>query len=524
MKKKHQQVYQTSLYFLFSFLLVVSLAIPSSGQTDHSMFFQQYDGAQTCAACHPNEVSEIHATTHYKFESPIPENYLFNEDGSPKTLQRSGKLWKLCGYPTTFPQFNWMGQLKDDPATPNVDKPGGCAKCHVGIGIKPFTAVGQSEPQANEMNNVDCLICHAENYQRKFYVATTNGEPDLNASGAPVVFVVPRVDGEFDFSVYTEAAKTVGPTKSEYCLRCHAAAGGGKFELDNMEYSFKRGAAFTAENDVHAAMGMTCSSCHSTGNEDHQMKRSLNNDLFAYDNVVDHQMCTDCHGDAPHSDNPMYNNHADFISCTACHAQSVGGAVFKDFSTILPPDPNDPLGLYAVELQLAGEEFQLDFQWFNGTVTGEIDPHGSKDDGESKIYPYKLADVNQPVDEHGEPIPVKWGKIFVAGDLQAAMNVGRESYAAMYTEELAAETGIPPVPGEHAGFKLNDCLGFSISHGITKEKALTCACCHDQNSVLDFEGLGYTSDEADSLRSLAAGGDCPRVRPADVKSWTIHNR
>lgn len=498
-------------------LLAAALfATGASAQMDHSLFIQNYQGAQTCEGCHPGSIAQLQQSVHYKFESPILENYLFTEEGEPVDIEVSGKYWKLCGFPTTVPQFNWMGSLKDDPATPHVDQPGGCAKCHIGIGIKPYTETGLSEPQANEANNVDCLICHAENYTRRFYVATANGEPELNASGAPIVFTVPRVDGEFDYGVYLEAAQSVGPTQSEYCNRCHAAAGGGRVQLDDQQYSFKRASVYAPSEDVHAAAGMTCSACHNAG--DHKTKRPRNNDIYAYDTEPVEDMCAQCHGEAPHEGNPMYNGHAEFISCTACHATSNGGAVYKDFSVVVPPDPNDPLGLYGVEVTMAGDDFTMDYLWFNGTVHGEIVPAGSRGDG--KIHPYKSTFFNQPVDDSGHPVPVRWGPIYTKGDVAGAAAAGRQLYDALWSEELGARTGLPPVPGEFTQFKEGRCGYFSISHGITKDEALTCSCCHHPNSLLDFEELGFSEEEATTLTSMGFPDDCSRVRPSSkVGDW-----
>ena len=40
-----------------------------------------------------------------------------------------------------------------------------------------------------------------------------------------------------------------------------------------------------------------------------------------------------------------------------------------------------------------------------------------------------------------------------------------------------------------------------ISHAIRREGALTCDRCHSENSVLDFEGLGYPPDDIAKLRT-----------------------
>lgn len=465
---------------------------------DHSTLIDVYEGAQTCEACHEGKIEEMQGSVHYKFESELPEGYQYDEHGELVTYSVSGKLWKLCGFPTTLPQFNWLGALRDLPETAHVDTPGGCAKCHVGIGIKPFTAIGKTEPQANEANNIDCLVCHASDYQRKFYIAKTDGEPDLNPLGSPVVLAVPRTNGVMDFSVQTEAAKTVRGTTYETCLRCHAAAGGGTYQADEHNYaSFKRGSIYGEGADVHADAGLECSDCHYAGG--HRMKRPLNNDLSAHDVVVDHQMCTDCHGDAPH-ENAYYNGHTGWVACTTCHASTTGGATYKDFSIAISPDPDDPLGLYSVKVELVNNSDPVYYTWFNGTTEPEIMPRGSRGDG--KIYPYKAIHFNQPRDANGHAVPIQWGPFFKTGNMTAALTNGRSLYEAMFSEALQERTGIPDVPGEFDHYAEGECGGFSISHGIKKYGALTCTDCHTHRSVLDFETLGYTPAEQTQLEFL----------------------
>jgi len=472
-----------------------------------------YQGPAQCESCHPGKIAQVQSGAHYKFESDLPKGYQYDEEGNEVTFTKSGKLWKLCGFPTAFPQVNWLGPLKDLSETPHVDKPGGCAKCHVGTGKKPFTATGHSEPQPGESENVDCLICHSDNYQRKFYVATRDGEPVLNPLGSPVVMIAPMTDGVMDWSVYTEAAKTVGATSARTCNRCHAAAGGGKLEVDGNYTSFKRGSVYGPGADVHADAGMDCADCHYAG--EHKFKRPLNNDLSAHDVVVDHQMCTDCHTDTPHEDQ-MYNMHTDKIACTTCHATAAKAATYKDFSITVEPDPDDPLGLYKVGMQFA-ESPPIAYRWFNGTIHGEIMARGDMTDG--RIYPYRIIDFNQPVDADGNPVPIKWGVFFKTGNMELALQKGRSLYQSMiYSADKAAKYGIPPVPGEFDHFSTGHNGGFSVSHGITRTNALTCADCHSPDGPLDFAALGYSQDRQQLLTNPQMP-DNPQLIHATIQEY-----
>jgi len=466
---------------------------PVKVAVDFHSTITEYKGAETCLGCHEGMDAEIMETTHYKFTGELASDYIYDHDGNPVERTYTGKFWKLCGFPTALPSANWVGKLKDDPSTPHIDNPGGCGKCHIGIGMAPYTMKGNTEPTANDMVNIDCLMCHASDYSRKFYVATTDGQPDLNASGSPVVFIAPRVDGEFDFSVYNEAARTVGKTSGDTCRRCHAKAGGGAMAIDGVLHSFKRGDAFHETTDVHAAAGMDCNDCHYSSN--HKMKRGANADLSAYDNKLEGSSCITCHSAEPH-DSFMIDMHTEKVSCEACHATSKGGVTYKDFSVTTCPSgdcSSESLNTYGVQLTKFPEDFAITYKWFNGTVEAPIHPRGSYEDG--KLYPYKRGVFNQPKDADGNPIPVKWGKLFVAGDMDAAISTGRalyESYLASFAGDPAAY-GLPPLMGEFDHFSETEDL-FSLSHAITKDEALTCGDCHSaENSVLDWDALGLAN-------------------------------
>jgi len=468
---------------------------PLKVAVDFHATITNYKGAETCLGCHEGMGEEVMNTVHYKFADALAENYIYDHEGNPVDRKYTGKLFKLCGFPTALPSANWVGKLKDDPSTPHIDTPGGCGKCHIGIGMAPYTMKGLTEPTAAAIGvNIDCLICHASDYQRKFYISTVDGQPELNASGSPVVFVAPRVDGEFDFSSYETAARSVGPTSAATCKRCHAKSGGGGAVIDGELHNFKRGEAYAASTDVHANAGMDCSDCHYS--DSHKMQRAKNADLSAYDGMKSESMCITCHSEAPH-DNMMYNMHVASVSCTACHSTtSKGGVTYKDFSVTTCPSgdcSSESLNTYGVQMTKFPEDFAITYTWFDGTVEAPIHPRGSAETG--KIFPYKRGVFNQPKDANENPIPVKWGKLFVAGDMDAAISTGRalyESYLSSFQGD-PAEYGLPDVPGEFDHFGETVDM-FSLSHGITKTGALTCTDCHSaENSVLDWDALGISN-------------------------------
>ncbi|MBC8215881.1 MAG: T9SS type A sorting domain-containing protein [Candidatus Marinimicrobia bacterium] len=482
---------------LFVFSTQNDLAGLTRVDTDHSGMISSYGGPSTCIGCHPGKMEEIISTVHYKFESEILDGLLFNADGTPAEEIYSGKFWKLCGFPTAIPQSNWIGQLKNDPETPHVDVPGGCAKCHIGIGMKPYNANGGTEPSEAELaNNIDCLYCHATDYTRKYYVSMSADTVDLNPMGAPIVFAAPRVDGVFNFSEFTDAAKTVGgPATSDACLRCHAKAGGGGMAFDGVMHSFKRGEGFSGSTDVHAEAGMTCSTCHYDAN--HKFKRAPNTDLTAMDSPQSVSGCVNCHTATPHTTTDTYNNHTDKIACQTCHVTSRGGVVYKDFNAPICPSgdcSSESMNLWGLQMNKFPEDFEIDYMWWNGTVEKPIHPLGDINDG--KIYPFKKGVFNVPEDAMGNSVPVKWGKYFLTGDMMLAVGAGRSLYSSFLDGFLGniEEYVLPPLSGEFDHFgEVTDY--FSLSHGITTENARTCYDCHaHEGGVIDWVAMGYSEN------------------------------
>ena len=207
-------------------------------QTSHFGRFSTYEGSKTCAPCHAAQVTEVHASLHYQWRGPTP--YVTTSGGQPRG--KMGGINDFCGHP----DINFIGQLINiDQVT--VD--GGCAQCHVGLGLKP-------SPTATpvQLENIDCLACHGDSYRRKVERRTDGTFRFVPASEK---MAVPLLQAITDIRA-TPTVRT--------CVQCHAYAGGG---CNN-----KRGdIELTHSNpprtfDVHMAStqvdgaGLNCVSCH----------------------------------------------------------------------------------------------------------------------------------------------------------------------------------------------------------------------------------------------------------------------
>jgi hypothetical protein len=56
-----------------------------------------YEGAKTCDECHPGVIADVRASTHYKFLSELPDNYVYENAAAatPVTATQAGKMTKI---------------------------------------------------------------------------------------------------------------------------------------------------------------------------------------------------------------------------------------------------------------------------------------------------------------------------------------------------------------------------------------------------------------------------------------------
>ena len=157
-----------------------------------------------------------------------------------------------------------VNDLKEIPANAaGKTKFAGCNTCHPGNHLSDVGSTGPAAEQA-----IDCLICHSSHYdysKRKPY--KTAGR---------------------------EGGDRAGPQR-------RGGAGGGQAEREELHDLprvgwrrplIKRGFAFDAEHDVHAAKEMACVDCHEAKN--HRVPTGFDPNNWANDGV--RLSCVGCHG------------------------------------------------------------------------------------------------------------------------------------------------------------------------------------------------------------------------------------
>ncbi len=426
-------------------------AKPAAAPAEHSGndYIKQngYAGPKTCETCHEGAAKAFLGTVHWKHASKVA-----NVEGldPAKEYGMKNRVYTFCN------GNDVVNNLKEIPQNSlGKTKLTGCNTCHPGNHLSDVGSTGADAEAA-----VDCLVCHSSKYD------WSKRKPFKTADGKIAI-------GQ-DRSV--EAALAVGKPGVRNCMACHENAGGGAL--------IKRGFAYDAAHDSHAAKGMTCADCHKS--KDHRIPTGFDPNNWANDGV--RIACGDCHGATPHKDSD-YDRHLARIACQTCHIPATGGAVAKDFTrwtkdaatgfwepTTIRRDPSATKPVYA---------------WFDGTVRNQphlIGPKGSRKDPKSKITPFKIYEGRAYYDRKtGQLLPMDFAQPTATGDTlagvaSAAKTLGLSSY--------------DPVPGWQT-------IYFANSHLVTRQKALTCDRCHSASGQLDFEALGYPKQEI-ARRKLAS--------------------
>lgn len=425
---------------------VMTVAFAGAGEHPGKEYIQKngYKGPATCEECHAGKAKEFIGTVHWTHASKVDHVDGIKPD---ELVGMKNRIYTMCN------GNDIVNNLKEIP--PNAQgktKFTGCNTCHPG---DHASDVGSTGPAAEAA--IDCLLCHSTKYD------FSKRKPIKKQDGSIIM-------GQ-DRSV--EAATHLGRATNKTCMTCHESAGGGVL--------VKRGFAMTADADVHAAKKMVCIDCHIVKN--HKIPTGFDPNNWAHDGV--RVSCVgQCHTEKPHKDAEI-NTHTSKIACQTCHIPKTGGAIAKDFTkwekmdngfwepSTLKKEVNETMPVYA---------------WYNQTVANRPDfigPKGSRTDGKSKIYPFKVFQGKAYFNKkNGELLSMDFAPPMANGDTlagvaSAAKILGIKDYQA--------------VPGWQT-------IYFGSNHQVAvKSKALSCTNCHTPNGVLNFKELGYSNEEISKL-------------------------
>jgi len=459
----------------------------AAGEFKHIERFREagilaYEGPATCLGCHEkityddgqgNEISEdlmtnLTDSAHYRFFSTDhPNVYGFN--GKLADDFAMGKVNRPCPKPGSFAMTAWAELVVTQDGDTLSE---GCGQCHIGGQYQ--APLGELMPlyrtQGKEKNAIDCLICHAVEYDmnRKQVVTDANGRHRWGQDRSLV------------------AALSITTPTAEACLRCHQHNFGGDIYVDPAGPEFmesmqnlgqqrprvlhpgsKRGTPFSPSWDVHAAAGLSCLDCHAT--QGHFMAKGTHTTTLMANDLPDVEVsCVDCH-DEPHDssdeDGRTLNEHLARVACQTCHIPSLhpDNVTRRDFSeTEFEQDPG--IHIYHDTLKENAAGRGIAYVWWNGDATFLGNPIGDNPNGKDLYnfydarwrwpefadfdYDQWYEDVMRPIAKAGRPskiYPMKrfngrqhidlqnigpFGGMFVPYNLPSYYRFGRPGQAA----------------------------------------------------------------------------------------------
>ena len=436
---------------------------------------RSYDGPATCIACHEDEAEDALHSVHMRWNGPTPD--LINTDGAYRGKGYLGTN-TFCTYAMS------SGNL--------------CFSCHVRL--------DGNAPHPPEVTDVDCLMCHSEEYQR-YFVLDDREESKISVvqyDGEPKDYMPVLTDD--DGNAVTETIPSKGqlaqvarnvhmPTRTT-CLRCHAKAGGGDWT--------KRGdlgmssIAPDISEDVHLSpqgADLHCVNCHI--GESHRIG---GRGIDLRQTEAQRPMCADCHSSRPHSNSDLNRHAQGQVSCQVCHIRTYakGGAteLSRDW---LHPEASGTVcfgqGGY-IGLEIKEEQLTPEYVWFSGksyvyNVGEKIYPDdqgiyhtaqaiGESFDGLSQIFPIKRHFSTLPVTPSNQIVPPSIMWMFMTGDFDQAVQKGLQEW------NLGNQYEIVTADAE-----------MLITHGVDQtDNAPSCRECHDMSGhtldgMLPFSDLGY---------------------------------
>jgi hypothetical protein len=436
----------------------------------HSEYFQSYEGTKTCLECHQDAAEAFFNSQHYQWRGEAPG--IVNADG-----EKLGKMNTMNDF-CTNPLANWIGKSFNSDGVVLAQ---GCSKCHAGLGKQPEATMSQEQ-----LENIDCLICHASGYRRDLYETAEGGW-----EWRPILWKNPEG--------LNSVAKRISLPQRVMCLRCHAGAGGGQnYKRGDIEYALVE---CEPDFDVHMAKDgndMQCTACHA--GEDHRV-RGRGADLSGTD-LPDHPLscsAAECHGEAPHAAETL-NQHVQRVSCTVCHipefAKSDPTDMVRDWSTPFHVVDGNK---YSATITLEKNVIPV-YAWFDGKTrlqkmgepverradgaVGIMTPTASRETPGAKIHAFKLHRAVLPLLQDKDwIIPLAVEEFFVDGDIDLAV---RRAAQVVYDLDDPQYTWV------------NSVRYMGIFHEVQPAaNALECRDCHGEPGRMDWKALGYEADPVD---------------------------
>lgn len=458
-----------------------------SAVTSSSHSSLTWTGYDMCTSCHASEAAEMFSSVHYQWRGP---------SGMSTGPAVQGKFSETVDNSTAFNSYciNILG---------NWNNYSGCSNCHVGLGVKPTVTA-----DAEQLANIDCLICHQENYKRTRPISGGTYYP--NTASMTITM--------------DKAVQTVSKPTRSACLQCHAKGGGGD-NFKRGDLALAHGGTTDATFDVHMATtrgNLLCQDCHTTS---HHKMAGRGSDLRPKESAAAINCSTSvCHstkaGLTSGHATASVNTHMGRVSCQACHirtyaknaSDTAASEATETNRTWQTSAWNATLNRYEPEITLASN-LTPKYAFWDGTSWGSnlldtpvLDsstgaykisrPNGSiSDPFGTKLYPFKYKTSTVPLNTYrNRLVSVDTSIYFNTGIVADAINQG------MVNMGFAA--------GEPYSWVTSDEFQL-ITHEVppSSGNVLNCADCHKNTARINLPQMGYALKAAKSVVCSQCHGD-----------------
>jgi octaheme c-type cytochrome (tetrathionate reductase family) len=369
-----------------------------------------------------------------------------------------------------------------------------CTSCHAGYGWKG------KDFDFTDQTRVDCLVCHEQTGTYKKFPAGAGNPPSK-----PTVFKGNKK--KYLPPEWNKVAQSVSRPARKNCGTCHFSGGGG----DGVKHGDMDSSLFKPNKQLDVHMGedgqnFDCTRCHSTtlhniAGRVYTTPASEHRKSLVEDDLANKITCESCHTDQPHKDHAKMNDHTDKVACQSCHipefarvnptkmswdwstaGKKKNGKPFAQKGPFGKPVYDSKKGDFVWEKDVKPEYF-----WYNGsmehmTVLDMIDPTqtvalnrplGSRQDPNSRIFPFKVHLGKQPYD--------KINKNMVIPQLFPKSKTDTTAYWKNWDWNKAIDFGMEYAGLEYSGeFDfVKTSYVFPITHMVApRENVVACSECH----------------------------------------------
>jgi len=337
---------------------------------------------KACLSCHTEAAAQFHKTIHWTW----------------LTEDEKGK----AGY-----------SLNNFCISANRQTDKGCMSCHPGWG--------------KSKEAINCLVCHGQkaiNWDESF--------EDFNAFNGSEDPEEQEMANEIQGSIQA-AVQNLGLPTRQNCGSCHFYGGGG----DGVKHGDLDSSLAKPNKALDVHMGIDgqdfeCTRCHTTKEHNiagriYSVPAYTDRKSLVEDDLISKITCESCHTSTPHKAGSKPNDHTDKVSCQTCHIPTFArvnptkmswdwskSGKTKDGKKYKTKGPFGKYEYMSIKGQMKWEKnLKPEYFWFNGvidsvTARDAIDPGasvavarpaGSRDDANSRIFPFKVHRGVQPYDK-----------------------------------------------------------------------------------------------------------------------------